>query len=44
MIVFMPESLVSESPSSQVVIADKGYDSQRFRNFIEQKAAIPVIP
>ncbi|WP_262947095.1 IS5 family transposase [Xenorhabdus indica] len=38
------ESLVSESPSSEVVIADKGYDSQPFRTFIEQREATPVIP
>lgn len=31
------ESLVSKSPSSEAVIADKGYDSQRFRTFIEQR-------
>ncbi|AYA40254.1 IS5 family transposase [Xenorhabdus nematophila] len=38
------ESLVSESPPSEAVIADKGYDSQRFRIFIEQREATPVIP
>ncbi|MCP9270314.1 IS5 family transposase, partial [Xenorhabdus sp. XENO-1] len=38
------ESLVSESPASKAVIADKGYDSQRFRKFIEQLATVPVIP
>nr|WP_152669747.1 MULTISPECIES: IS5 family transposase [Xenorhabdus] len=38
------ESLVVASPSSEAVIADKGYDSQRFRMFIEQRGATPVIP
>jgi transposase len=38
------EGLVSESPSSKAIIADKGYDSQHFRTFIEQRAAVPVIP
>ncbi len=38
------ESLVAQSPSSDFVIADKGYDSQGFRNAIEQQGAIPVIP
>ncbi len=38
------ESLVVQSPSSDFVIADKGYDSQGFRSAIEQQGAIPVIP
>ncbi|CDH06781.1 transposase (fragment) [Xenorhabdus bovienii str. oregonense] len=30
------ESLVEQSPPSDFVIADKGYDSQAFRNHLEQ--------
>ncbi|CCW31975.1 transposase [Xenorhabdus nematophila F1] len=38
------ESLVNHSPVSDFVIADKGYDSETFRNIIKQKGATPVIP
>ncbi|PHM61132.1 IS5 family transposase [Xenorhabdus ishibashii] len=38
------ESLVEQSPPSDFVIADKGYDSQAFRNHIEQQGATPIIP
>ncbi|CDL87034.1 hypothetical protein XCR1_830009 [Xenorhabdus cabanillasii JM26] len=38
------ESLVVQSPPSDFVIADKGYDSQAFRNDIEQQGATAVIP
>ncbi|MBC8952945.1 IS5 family transposase [Xenorhabdus sp. PB62.4] len=38
------ESLVGQSPPSDFVIADKGYDSQAFRNYIEEQGATAVIP
>ncbi|CDG88435.1 IS5 family transposase [Xenorhabdus bovienii] len=38
------ESLVNNSPASDFVIADKGYDSDAFRNIVEQTGATPVIP
>lgn len=38
------ESLVSQSPLSDFVIADKGYDSQRLRSVIEEQKSVPVIP
>ncbi|WP_155271362.1 IS5 family transposase [Xenorhabdus bovienii] len=38
------ESLVEQSSPSDCVIADKGYDSQAFRNHIEQQGATPIIP
>ncbi|WP_115825368.1 IS5 family transposase [Xenorhabdus cabanillasii] len=38
------ENLVVQSPPSDFVIADKGYDSQAFRNDIEQQGATAVIP
>lgn len=36
--------LVSHLPSSEYIIADKGYDSEALRNAIRNKNAIPVIP
>ncbi len=38
------ESLVSQSPLSDFLIADKGYDSQRLRRVIEEQKSVPVIP
>lgn len=38
------ESLVSLSPKSEVVVADKGYDSQALREFIKSQNAQQVIP
>ncbi|MBC8946856.1 MULTISPECIES: IS5 family transposase [Xenorhabdus] len=38
------ESLVVHSPSSDFVIADKGYDSGAFRSFVEKQGAKTVIP
>ncbi|MQL49252.1 IS5 family transposase [Photorhabdus khanii] len=38
------ESLVSQSPPSDFVIADKGYDSEAFRLAVKQQGATPVIP
>ncbi|CDH31987.1 transposase (fragment) [Xenorhabdus bovienii str. Intermedium] len=38
------ESLVVQSPLSDFVIANKGYDSQTFRHNIEQQGATAVIP
>ncbi len=42
MILFMAK--VVQSPASDFVIADKGYDSQSFREVILKQGAIPVIP
>jgi transposase len=38
------KSLVSHSPQARYVIADKGYDSDAFREDIEQSGAISMIP
>ena len=38
------ESLVSSSPNSCSVTADKGYDSDKLREFIESKGSIANIP
>ncbi|WDE00536.1 IS5 family transposase [Thalassomonas actiniarum] len=38
------ESLISASPESEMVVADKGYDSEALREFVRQKNAKPVIP
>ncbi|MDC9595253.1 IS5 family transposase, partial [Xenorhabdus sp. IM139775] len=38
------ESLVKNSLPSDVVIADKGYDSEAFRDAIRHQGATPVIP
>lgn len=38
------ESLVSSSPKSEVVVADKGYDSQALREIIKSQKAQHVIP
>ncbi|MBC8945613.1 transposase [Xenorhabdus indica] len=38
------KSLVAQSPPPDFVIADKGYDSQAFRNDIEEQGATSVIP
>ncbi|AYA39240.1 IS5 family transposase [Xenorhabdus nematophila] len=38
------ESVVTHSPSSDFVIADKGYDSSTFRSCVEKHGAIAVIP
>lgn len=43
--IVMAETLVEHSPVSKVVIADKGYDSERFRAYLcNEKGSIPVIP
>ncbi len=36
--------LIAKLPSSDYVIADKGYDSESIREIIRNKKAIPVIP
>jgi transposase len=38
------EKLINESPKSCYVVADKGYDSERFREQIREEDSIPVIP
>ena len=38
------ESLILSSPEAEVVIADKGYDSQALRDFIKSRNAQHVIP
>ncbi len=38
------ESLVTDSPASDFVIADTGYDSSAFRDFIEKQGSTAVIP
>ncbi len=38
------ESLITQSPPSEYVIADKGYDSEKFRDFIRKRGATSVIP
>uniref|UniRef100_UPI0036D7A165 IS5 family transposase n=1 Tax=Photorhabdus sp. RM322S TaxID=3342825 RepID=UPI0036D7A165 len=38
------ESLIMQSPPSEYVIADKGYDSEKFRDFIRKGGATSVIP
>lgn len=38
------ESLVAQSPVTDFVIADKGYDSETFREVVKQAGATPVIP
>ncbi|WFQ79415.1 IS5 family transposase [Xenorhabdus sp. SF857] len=38
------ESLVTHSPASDFVIADKGYDSRAFREFVEKQGSTTVIP
>ncbi len=38
------EKLVNKSPKSSYVIADKGYDSEKFREHVKKKGAISVIP
>uniref|UniRef100_UPI00093B159A IS5 family transposase n=1 Tax=Xenorhabdus eapokensis TaxID=1873482 RepID=UPI00093B159A len=38
------ESLVAHSPTSDFVIADKGYDSNVFRRFVEKRGSKTVIP
>jgi transposase len=37
------EELVTNSPASSYVIADKGYDSEKFRDFCQNEGATPVI-
>lgn len=38
------ETLVTSSPKAEVVVADKGYDSQALRDLIKQRDAQHVIP
>jgi transposase len=38
------ESLVANSPEAKTIVADKGYDSQNLRDFIEKKGAKVEIP
>jgi transposase len=38
------QSLVSGAPSAKQIVADKGYDSEPFRDFIRNLGANPVIP
>jgi len=38
------EKLIDESPLSNYVIADKGYDRGKFRTQIQERGVIPVIP
>jgi len=36
--------LIAQLPSGEAVVADKGYDSERIREQIEDQGARPVIP
>lgn len=38
------ESLVANCPSRNTVVADKGYDSEKLREFVRKNNATPVIP
>ena len=38
------ESLVANCPTSNMVVADKGYDSEKLRAFVRDNNATPVIP
>jgi len=38
------EKLIGRAPKTQFVIADRGYDSEKFRCMIRAKKATPVIP
>jgi len=38
------ESLVANSPASKIVVADKGYSSEKLRDYIRENDATPVIP
>ena len=38
------ESLVVNCPSSNTVVADKGYDSEKLREFVRENNATPIIP
>lgn len=38
------EELINQSPKSSYVVADKGYDSEKLREYVQEKGAIPVIP
>ena len=38
------ESLVANSPTSKTVVADKGYDSKKLREFVRENNATPFIP
>lgn len=38
------EALICGSPYSDYVIADKGYDSNKLRDYVKERGAEPVIP
>lgn len=38
------QKLISRSPNSDYVVADKGYDSEVLRDYVKNEGAIPVIP
>ena len=38
------QALISDLPLADYVIADRGYDSEAIRHFIEERHSIPVIP
>lgn len=38
------EELIAQSPKSDYVVADKGYDSEKLRTFVKAGDSIPVIP
>jgi len=38
------ESVIKNSPKSDYVVADKGYDSEPLREYVENGGSIPVIP
>ena len=43
--IVMAETVIGQAPPCEVVVADKGYDSQSFRDYVhEQKRAKAVIP
>lgn len=43
--IVMAQTLVSNAPPSKVTVADKGYDSEDFRAYLqEQRGSTPVIP
>lgn len=40
----LAQELVNSSPDSDYVVADKGYDSEKFREHTRESGSIPVIP
>ena len=40
----MAGSLIENLPSTEYIVADKGYDSEMIRDAVRRKGATPVIP